>query len=128
MTLNREAEKFMVQRKNQLGQFINLAEVTEKSYIDKANLMVGIEYSYRVVAVNGAKESFLEDKIIETRGIAGDIDRSDRVDGKDLAKLAKAYGKQIGDAAFETILDLNFDGQINGQDLVVIGNNFGLIF
>ena len=62
----------------------------------------------------------------ETVFIAGDIDRSERVDGVDLAILAMAFGSSQGQARFNPEADLNGDGFVGGADLAILAHNFAL--
>jgi len=59
-----------------------------------------------------------------------DIDISDastqgRVDGKDLAALARAFGGAEGGALFDPDADLDGDGRIDGADLALLARVFG---
>ena len=56
-------------------------------------------------------------------GISGDIDGSGRVDGKDLAFLARYYGENTN--AANHLADLNLDGIINTNDFIILNANFG---
>ena len=56
-------------------------------------------------------------------GISGDINHSGRVDGKDLAFLARYYGEYTN--AVNVSADLNVDGVINTNDYIILNNNFG---
>jgi hypothetical protein len=54
-----------------------------------------------------------------------DINRSDRVDGFDLADLSRRFGTNLGDADFDLAADLFPSNSIDGDDLVVLANFFG---
>jgi len=56
-------------------------------------------------------------------GISGDINGSGRVDGKDLAFLARYYGENTN--AVNHLADLNLDGVINTNDYIILNANFG---
>jgi YVTN family beta-propeller protein len=59
-------------------------------------------------------------------GVAlADVDRSGRVDGFDLARLARAFARKSGEAAYETTVDLDRDGDVDGDDLSVLAIYFG---
>lgn len=126
------ADKYIVKRKLQNGSYISLGETTEISFVDKdgiqggGNIIPNIEYSYQVVAVkSGVLSSPVTVTVTETRGLIGDNNRSGRVDGRDIEKLARAYGSGFGDEEYNPLADTNFDGVIDGSDLIDIGVNFG---
>jgi hypothetical protein len=54
-----------------------------------------------------------------------DINRSDRVDGFDLAELSRRFGSNFGDTEFDAASDLYPDNSIDGADLVILANFFG---
>lgn len=127
------ADKYIVQRQNIDGVFVNLGEATTTNFVDDdnvvngGNLIPGVSYIYRIIAVKGGINSAaLEGSGSENRGFAGDIDRSDRVDGRDIEQLARAYGSVFGDEEYKALADSNYDGIIDGSDLINIGVNFGL--
>jgi len=125
------AEKYIIKKKFPNGSYISIGETTEISFTDKdgnqggGNIIPNIEYSYQVLAVkNGILSSPVNVIAIETRGLIGDNNRSGRVDGRDIEKLARAYGSGFGDEEYNPLADTNFDGVIDGSDLIDIGANF----
>ena len=64
----------------------------------------------------------------ETRGLKGDNNRSDRVDGRDLENLARHFAQTDADNEFDPLVDTTYDGQISGSDLIDLGVNFALTF
>jgi hypothetical protein len=127
------AEKYIIKRQLPNGNFVGLGETTTLAFTDNdsvvngGKIITGIEYNYQVISVkNGEFSSATTVTAIETRGLVGDNDRSGRVDGRDLVKLAKSYGSAIGDSGYDAIVDTTFDGLIDGSDLIDIGANFGV--
>ena len=57
--------------------------------------------------------------------IPGDINGDDSVDSSDVLELILAYNKTSGETGFNSSADLNGDGVINSQDMVIIWQNFG---
>ncbi len=57
-----------------------------------------------------------------------DVDHSGRVDGFDLARLARAFGTTYPDPAYDSEVDLDGSGSIDGIDLSRLANNFGRTF
>jgi glucose/arabinose dehydrogenase len=57
---------------------------------------------------------------------ASDIDDSLRVDGLDLARLARAFGSSAGDPAYDLAADINVDDDVDGEDLSILASVFGL--
>jgi len=54
-----------------------------------------------------------------------DVDRSGRVDGYDLAVLARAFGSRKGEAAYSAAADLDASGLVDGSDLALLAARFG---
>jgi glucose/arabinose dehydrogenase len=57
---------------------------------------------------------------------AADIDGSLRVDGFDLARLARAFGTSQGDPGYDAAADIDQDGQVDGNDLAILASVFGV--
>jgi hypothetical protein len=55
----------------------------------------------------------------------GDINGSLRVDGFDLASLARAFGSSAGNPAFKAGADLDRDDDVDGDDLNILAAYFG---
>ena len=77
--------------------------------------------------VVGAGEESLSVVFREERADVNPSDAStqDRVDGKDLVWLARAYGSLAGEGAYMADADLNGDGLVDGDDLVYLAVRFG---
>ena len=56
----------------------------------------------------------------------GDLDGSGRVDIGDLVRLALAFGARTGDDRFDSAADINGDGIVDGFDLNILSEFFGL--
>ena len=56
---------------------------------------------------------------------AVDIDTSGRVDGFDLARLARAFGATFPDPRYDVAADLDGDGDVDGFDLTRLADRFG---
>ena len=118
---------YVVKKKGVNGAYNILKESSDNSYIDNSKIVTGVEYSYQVLAVkDGITGQAFTLSGTETRGLKGDSDRSDRVDGKDIEKLARSFGSEYSDEEYDALKDFNYDGIIDGADLIVIGANFGL--
>jgi hypothetical protein len=65
--------------------------------------------------------------VFGTTFLTGDIDRDGRVDGKDLTRLARAFGSRTPEARYEAGADLNGDGIVDGTDLAGLAANFGRV-
>jgi hypothetical protein len=121
------ADSYIIKREFADGSYLQLAEVTELSYVDSSNLLPNLDYNYQVIAVNGGVSS--PPALVlgrETRGVLGDNDQSLRVDGRDLERFARTYGSTFGEEEYHEMMDTNFDGMIDGSDLIDIGANFGV--
>lgn len=129
------ADTYKVYRVDSGGGWALLDETASALFVDSdsvtngGNIIPMHDYSYRVVAVKGAVESApTEANGMETRGLKGDNNRSDRVDGRDLDNLARHYGEAVTDAGFDHLVDTTYDGFIDGSDLIDLGANFALTY
>ena len=71
---------------------------------------LALDYTYTATAGNGS---------------GGDIDRSGRVDGADLAVLAKSFGVGRRDRRYDFAADIDASGFVDGFDLAVLSQAFG---
>jgi len=55
----------------------------------------------------------------------GDVDVDGKVDGRDVALAAQAFGSCPGDPRWNGVADENEDNRIDGKDIVLIALNFG---
>lgn len=127
------ANSYIIKRKTPKGEFVKLAEISDAFFMDKdsvvgaGKLIPGVNYVYQVIAVKNNVQSIpLEITGAETRGIKGDNNRNAQVDGKDIENLARSYGSEYDDEEYNILTDTNYDGLIDGNDLIDIGVNFGL--
>ena len=56
--------------------------------------------------------------------LKGDVSGDCKVDIVDLTRVASAYGKSGGQGGYSAAADLNNDGIINLQDLVLVASNY----
>lgn len=123
------ALSYKVLRKNAKGEFAELGITENLNSIDKKDLIPNINYIYQVIAQKGIDQSIASEVIQkETRGIKGDNNRSDRVDGRDLENLAKHFTETLDNPKFSALIDTTYDGTINGNDLIDIGVNWALTY
>lgn len=123
------ADSYIIQRAGHDGEFTVIGGADSTNYTDRSSLVVGVQYTYRVIAVKGATWSEAVEVIGEDdRGLVGDNDRSDRVDGGDIESLARSYASVFGEEGYNALIDSNFDGVIDGNDLIDIGVNFGVSY
>lgn len=132
------ADKYQIFRLDTIDQYTLLAETTDTHFLDDDSKFVGgalvpnHEYQYKIVPVQGSQIG--EENLItatETRGIKGDNDRSNRVDGRDLYQLALIYGVDIsfdGGGGYSALVDTTYDGVIDGDDLLDITSNWALTY
>lgn len=57
----------------------------------------------------------------------GDVNADGKVDGKDIALVAKSFGTIKGQAGYVPNSDINDDGKIDGKDLAIASKYFGTI-
>lgn len=55
----------------------------------------------------------------------GDINLDSKIDGRDIAAVAKSYGTMPGRRGFDFQIDINFDLKIDGKDIASLAKAFG---
>lgn len=63
--------------------------------------------------------------VCESGAALADADLSGRVDGFDLARLARAFGSSTGQPAYDETVDYDRDGDVDGDDLAILAAQFG---
>lgn len=129
------AEGYRVYRRDVHGVMRLLGETAELAFVDKDAVSGGgflvpqTGYEYRVEAFSAdvSGEAGMGTGM-ETRGLKGDNDRSDRVDGRDLDNLARHFGQNDVDVGFDALVDTTYDGMVDGSDLIDLGASFGLTY
>ncbi|MBI5753964.1 lamin tail domain-containing protein [Candidatus Peregrinibacteria bacterium] len=126
---------YIVKRKMIGGNFVTLGTVTGVDFVDEdavnggGKLVPGITYQYEIIAMkNNVQSAVTSISGKETRGLVGDNDRSDSVNGRDIENLARSFGSDSADEQYNPLVDTNFDGIIDGKDLMDIGANFGTTY
>ncbi|MBU0668244.1 lamin tail domain-containing protein [Patescibacteria group bacterium] len=129
------ADGYMVYRKGSDGGWVYIGQTSSTAFVDSdavnggGKLIPFVNYGYEVKAVRAAVTSVgIIVNAKETRGLKGDNDRSDRVDGRDLDRLARHFAESAADNGFDPLIDTNYDGLIDGSDLIDIGANFALVY
>jgi hypothetical protein len=124
-------DHYRVERKDVHGQWLVLSGVTGTEFTDQDGVSGGgaiipkLAYQYRVSAVKGALISnAVEISAQDSRGVKGDNNRSDLVDGRDLERLARHFAEADSAAGFDHLIDTTYDGLINGSDLIDLGAGF----
>ncbi|KKP41210.1 hypothetical protein A2229_03175 [Candidatus Peregrinibacteria bacterium RIFOXYA2_FULL_33_7] len=124
-----EVDAYKIYRKSSDGKFEEIASTEKTNYSDDSNIIPGTQYDYKIISVKGDMTSTGQEvNITETRGIKGDIDRSDRVDGRDLDKLARSFGAAKTDSKYNPLADLNYDSRVDGLDLVEMAANWATTY
>lgn len=127
-----QPDHYRVERLDAKGSWQVLAGVNGLEFIDQDSVSNGgkivpkLDYQYRVTAVKGALSS---EGVVKSgrdnRGIKGDNNRSDQVDGRDLERLARHFGELNNAPGFDQLIDTTYDGRVDGSDLIDIGAGFG---
>ncbi|EKD63986.1 MAG: hypothetical protein ACD_51C00109G0001 [uncultured bacterium] len=123
------ASLYRILRMNQEGDFEELGTATGTTYTDNSDIIPDVAYTYQIITVLGGSESTpttVEGS--DSRGVKGDNNRSDRIDGRDLDSLAKHFGETYSDSAYEALIDTTYDGNIDGSDLIDIGINWAATY
>jgi len=59
--------------------------------------------------------------------LPGDTNGDKKVDGKDIAIIARGFGSLAGRERYTPNADMNGDGKIDGKDIVIVAKNFGKV-
>lgn len=125
------ADKYKVYRKDAHQNWTLLGETNQNNFTDADNIANGgkiiptLDYEYRIITEKNLIQSQPVEKAgQDSRGLKGDNNRSDRIDGRDLENLAQHFGEIDSDNNFDALIDTTFDGQIDGSDLIDLGTNF----
>jgi len=62
---------------------------------------------------------------VSNQTLIGDVNKDGKVDGKDIAIAARAYGTRIGQPGYVLDADINIDGKIDGKDIAIIARHYG---
>jgi len=73
--------------------------------------------------IDTADNLYSDGKVLIT--ISGDVNGDKKVDGKDIAITAQAFGSRIGQSLYTPNADINNDGKIEGKDIAIASKNFG---
>ena len=126
---NGGADTYLINRKNPQGSYVTIAEISDAFYIDDFEIIPNVNLEYIIVPVKvGVQGEGVEITGKDQRGLTGDNNRDDIVDGRDLERLARKFASEYGDTDYAQILDTNFDGVIDGSDLIDLGINFGDVY
>ncbi|MEH0021477.1 MAG: LamG-like jellyroll fold domain-containing protein [Desulfobacter sp.] len=110
------------------GTFALLGQTDATTYQDADCILTGVPYYYKVkaiAAIGSSTGAFSNEASGTAAGLEGDINRDNRVDGKDLAILARAFGSDVGDAGYNCQANLDRTGPVDGDDLVILSGRFG---
>lgn len=120
---------YQVFKLNPLGEYELVQEGKELQYLESGNKVYGQEYSYKIIKkVNQKNSDSVYISLIIDGGIKGDIDNSNRVDSRDLQILSKSFASSYLSKEYNESADLNYDGIIDGTDLVILSFNWGKVF
>lgn len=124
-------DHYRVERMDAHGDWVILAGVTDTEFVDKdgvtggGSIIPNLVYNYRVTAVKGSLTSdIVQISGQDGRGLKGDNNRSDFVDGRDLERLALHFTETDVSSGFDPLVDTTYDAQVNGNDLIDIGATF----
>ena len=87
---NSSSDYYLIKKVMPNGDLRLIAETTEKEFLDNDNLLPNINYTYKIIAVKNEKQ--INEVTIEfkdERGISGDTDKNDVIDGRDVENLAE---------------------------------------
>lgn len=120
------ADSYIIKKRTPYESFAVIGETESTSFVDIDSIIPNLEYQYQIISVkNGLYSSAAEIFGSDSRGIMGDNDRSGRVDGRDIERLARHYATAYGDGEYDALIDTNYDGIVDGFDLIDIGAHFG---
>jgi PKD repeat protein len=81
-----------------------------------------------ITDANGLQSNKTQVVNVQTQApLEGDINGDGRVDGKDIAIAAKAFGTRPGDLLWDPRADVNGDDRVDGKDISIISKHFGQV-
>jgi hypothetical protein len=80
-----------------------------------------------VVGETHTADNTLVDGTILVTG-AGDVNGDSKCEGKDIARMAKAFGTRRGQPLWDTNADINDDDKVDGKDIAVAAKYYGTIY
>lgn len=115
------------------GKYMPLASINGLSYEHSTGVDNGKALVFVATAVDAAgnESGYSTTASAVPSGLPGDIQLEedppvlDRVDGYDVNEIAKGFGSNIGKANYNANSDLNGDGKVDGNDLLILGTNHG---
>ncbi|MEH0022218.1 MAG: cohesin domain-containing protein [Desulfobacter sp.] len=110
------------------GDFELLGTTSAASYQDSNCVLTNAGYFYKVKAISADGSStgeFSSEAPGSAAGLVGDINKDNRVDGRDLTILARAFNTAAGDTDYDCQANLDRTGSVDGDDLVVLAAGFG---
>ncbi len=105
------------------GNYKKIGTATDTNYQDGNCILTNVTYYYKVKAISAAGNStgdFSNEASNKAAGISGDINKDNRVDGRDLTLLARAFNTSAGNADYDCLADLDRDGSVDGDDLIIL--------
>jgi hypothetical protein len=80
-----------------------------------------------VVGETDTADNTLVDGTILVTGV-GDVNGDFKCDGKDIARMAKAFGTRRGQPLWDTNADVNDDDKVDGKDISIAAKYYGTIY
>jgi hypothetical protein len=74
----------------------------------------------------GLASSSADDGLAPEQYVVGDLNGSGHVDVSDLLIFSWTQGKSLGDPGFNPEADLNCDNTVDGADLLILAQNWGI--
>lgn len=107
------------------GNFTVLTFAWNTTGFAKSNYTISA-YAWPVPNEIDTAENMYEDGQIQIT-MPGDTNGDKKVDGKDIAIIARGFGSLAGQGRYTPNADINSDGKIDGKDIVIVAKNFGKI-
>jgi len=80
-----------------------------------------------VVGETHTADNTYDDGTILVTGV-GDVNGDFKCDGKDIARMAKAFGTRRGQPLWDTNADVNDDDKVDGKDISIAAKYYGTIY
>lgn len=115
------------------GKYMPLTSINGLSYEHSTGVDNGKALVFVATAVDtsGNESGYSTTASAVPSGLPGDIQLEedppvlDRVDGYDVNEIAKGFGSNIGKPNYNANSDLDGDGTVDGNDLLILGTNHG---
>jgi len=95
--------------------------------VNVAPLAQARQYALTVTNPGGSSAAKANALTVGVRPGRADVDGSNRIDGGDFLSMLLGFPSSVGDAHYNTNIDMDLDGSVDGADLAIFFSFFGMV-